>query len=343
MIRDATKVCYWCLVQLQIRGEEYSPKQTKALANFVPPTGGFAPRGSSFRATGVPQWVSLQQLAIDVQTLASQIPSDTTAIVGVARSGIVPASMVALLLHLPLLSIRQTKGDVIDIGNGWRLGGQDHVSDRGKVVIVDDTVMTGNSLRATADLVRKEFSEATTAAIYVNPLAKAKPDVYVRDLGWPHLLEWNLFNSVLSPNMACDFDGILCRDCPRGSDDDGLKYIEFIRNAVPLYVPRKVPIPLVVTARLERYRSETMAWLERHRIKVDRLVMHPAATLAERNRDDIAAYKANHFAEWASTHIPRPAPIAFIESENWQAKRIAELTNRMVICPAAGEVYSGSS
>jgi len=328
-------VCQWCLLERTEKRRTPLPSR-KASSS---PTRGFRNRGSSFRETGEPQWVSLQQLAHDVQLLASQVPDDVRVIVGVARSGITPASILASLLHLPMLSIRQTKNDIVEIGNGWRLGGNHHINPNGRALIVDDTVMTGNSLKAIARLVNNRFQNSLTAAVYVNPLAKKKPDLWVHDLGWPHLLEWNLFNSVLSPNMACDFDGILCRDCPPGSDDDGPRYIDFINNAKPLYVPRKVPIPMIVTARLEKYREPTMAWLKRHGIHTYNLVMHPATTLAERRRDDIAAYKAKHYQAWASRHVARPAPIGFIESEDAQARRIGGITGLMAICPATGGVY----
>lgn len=294
---------------------------------------------SPFSARGVPAWVSLAQYTRDIHHLASMVPADVKTIVGVARSGITPAAIIASLLHLPLLSIRQTKNDIVEVGNGWRLGGNQHIVRGGNALVVDDTVMTGNSLRAIESLVAKHFPGSQTCAVYVNPLAHRKPDFWSRDLGWPHLLEWNIFNSVLSPNIAVDFDGILCHDCPPGSDDDGPRYLDFIRNARPKYIARKVPIPMIVTARIEKYREETLAWLRRHGMHTYNLVMHPAATLTERRRDDIAAFKASHYLDWAKRHRPRPAPIIFIESEDWQARRIAEISKLMTICPDSGGVY----
>jgi hypothetical protein len=140
--------------------------------------------------------------------------------------------------------------------------------------------------------------------------------------------------------MATDFDGILCRDCRHNEDDDGEKYLNFIRTAEPKYVIRKTEIPLIVTARIERYRSETMEWLHRHKMNVRRLVMHPAATLQERDRDNIAAYKAREFAKWAGTHrLQGPPPVGFIESDDRQAKQIAAISGKMVICPLSAKVY----
>lgn len=295
---------------------------------------------SAFRAQGVPRFVSSAQMQEDIKTLVSMVPSNITAIAGVARSGLSVATMVSMYLHLPMLTIRQNSNDVQQTGNGWRLGGRQHVEPKTQsILIIDDTVMTGNSLRAVQPLIEKQFGNAMTAAVYVNPLAVKKPDIHAVDLPWPHLLEWNLFNSVLSPNMATDFDGILCRDCPRGSDDDGPKYLDFIENAQPLYVSRKATIPLIVTARIEKYRPQTNAWLARWGIKCKQLVMHPAKTLRERQKDNIAAYKARHFIAWAKIHRASPPPLGFIESEDQQAKEIARISKLMVICPSTARVY----
>lgn len=343
IINEKDELCDRCLLRQAVTGRPTSSAPQVITKSLI--TGSrtvVKQKGSPFTATGEPQWVSVQQLATDAATLAQMLPSDVRAIVGVARSGMTPAAMVATILHLPLLAIRQTKHDVIDVGNGWRIGsGSDHVETMvgSKVAIIDDTVMTGNSFKDIRDIVAEKFPNNITCALYVNPLARMKPDVWVHDLGWPHLLEWNLFNSILSPNAACDFDGILCDDCPHGSDDDGPRYLEFINNARPKYLARRTAIPLIVTARIEKYRAATEAWLARWGIRFHRLVMHPAATLAERNRDDIAAYKAKHFAAWSAGHKPHPAPLLFIESEDWQANRIGEITGLMSVCPASENVY----
>ena len=296
---------------------------------------------TAFRKTGTPQFITTARLQQDTQLLASLLPADVSAIAGIARSGISVAAMVAMLLHLPLLTVRQNTGDVIETGNGWRLGGQANVSpDRRKVAVIDDTCMTGNSLTAVEHILRKEFNSHVTATVYTNPLATHKPDIWAQELGWPHLLEWNLFNSVLSPNTACDFDGILCYDCPVDCDDDGEKYSHWMAEVRPLYVPRKTPIPLIVTARIERYRDITMKWLDKHNIKVDKLVMHPAKTLAERNSHDIAAFKARVFGTWKKKHtVVGPPPVIFVESDDRQAIRIARLAGGLVVCPATAGVY----
>ncbi|WP_231743663.1 phosphoribosyltransferase [Stieleria neptunia] len=305
-----------------------------------PQFGPHQPPGHAFAPKADARFVTARDFQQDILRLAGMVPNDIGLIVGVARSGMSVASMLAMYLHLPMAAIRQTQGDVVHVGNGWRLNESKHAIKKTRALVVDDTVMTGNSLKAIRPVMDREFPEATTAAVYVNPSANVKPDIHVVDLPWPHLLEWNLFNSVMSPNTACDFDGILCRDCSPEQDDDGERYLDFIRNAKPLYVPRKEPVPLIVTARIAKYRKPTEAWLRRHGMRWYKLVMHPAKTLAERNRDDIAAYKARHYSEWLETHTPNPAPAMFIESDDRQARAIARNAKRLVVCPSTAGVYT---
>ncbi len=293
---------------------------------------------SPFRtSSGVPRFISSSQLMEDARQLAAMLPADASTIIGVARSGLPVATMVSMLLHRPLWILRQSTRDLVPAGHGWRLTGSTEAS--GPAVVIDDTVMTGNSLKQVMPIVRREHPNALFAAVYVNPAARVKPDVWVRDLAWPHLLEWNLFNSVLSPHMAVDFDGILCGDCPVEDDDDGERYLEFLRTAKPRYLTRKVPLGLVVTARLEKYRPQTEEWLARHGVQVKSLVMGPWQTKAERSKANVAAYKAEHFAKFLKqTHAIKPP--MFVESDERQAAEIAKLSGGLVVCPAAGRCFT---
>lgn len=285
--------------------------------------------------SGTPEFVSLATLSRDVRRLATLIPPDTSCIVGVARSGVAAAATVAMLLHLPLWICRQSRGDLVESGSGWRLTG--NTGGKGPAVVIDDTVMTGNSFKHVMPIVWQKFPRAISAALYVNPHARLRPDIYSRELPHPHLLEWNLFNSIFSPHLATDFDGILCEDCPREDDDDGPRYASFLQKARPLYPQRRVRIPLIVTARLERWRGLTEQWLAQHGMSCDKLIMGPWKNNAARARADIGAWKGGHFRTFAARRH-RHGPF-FAESEPAQAKRIAEVSGRIVICPAAGRCY----
>jgi orotate phosphoribosyltransferase len=287
-------------------------------------------------AAETPQFISASQLMEDAKALAARLPADTSMIIGVARSGLPVATMVSMLLHRPLWIVRQSFRDIVPAGNGWRLTGS--IESSGPPVVIDDTVMTGNSLKQLMPIVRKSHPNALFSAVYVNPASRVKPDLWVRDLPWPHLLEWNLFNSVLSPHMAVDFDGILCDDCPPADDDDGERYLRFLKDTPPRYVMRRVPIGLVVTARLEKYRRETEEWLARYGVQVKKLVMGPWETKVERSGASISEFKAQHFAEFLrQPHSIKPP--MFVESDARQAEQIAKLSGGLVVCPAAGRCF----
>lgn len=290
----------------------------------------------SYVNLGTPEFVTLERLQTDIRILASKIPPETSRIIGVARSGVGVAATVAMLLHLPLSIVRQSAGDLIDGGNGWRLTG--NTGGKGPPVVIDDTVMTGNSFKHVMPIVWQEFPGAISAAVYVNPFARIRPNIYVRELPHPHLLEWNVFNSVFGPNIAVDFDGILCADCAPQDDDDGEQYRGFLLTATPKYMIRKNRVPLIVTARLERWRAETEQWLAAHGIAADRIIMGPWANNAERAKADIGAWKGGHFIDFMNRRRGIKPPL-FIESDERQAKRIAQVSGGVVICPVAGRCF----
>jgi len=287
------------------------------------------------------RWVSTQELCAAAIELCKMMPPETKAIVGVARSGMTPAAIAAKMLHVPLLSLSQGKQEVVECGNGFRLAGGKHKDSPldEMVVIVDDTVMTGHSMQMSIDIAEEIYPHFLTAACFVYPEAQCKPDMFVQELPAPHLLEWNVFNSAFLRCMALDFDGILCENPESWQDDDGDQYKDFIRKAKPKYLPKRESIPLIVTARVEKYRHETMKWLERHGVKVDNLVMHPASSTAERELDCISSFKARNFKKWHELSGWGIMDRVFVESEPWQAKEISELSGLSVVCPASGAVF----
>lgn len=285
----------------------------------------------------MPDYLTVEQLGRDTLSLIPRLPSDITSVVGVSRSGLTPATLLAMMLHVPLTIVRHHQGDWIPGGNGWRLN-EGVPKQPGKILVVDDTTMTGNSLRRTKHLIEKMPGEKIYAAVYVNPAAIAKPDIWAMDLPWPHLLEWNLFNSVLLDSFALDFDGILCHDCPLGDDDDGPRYERFLAEAKPLYLVRKRPIKLIVTARLEKYRPQTLSWMQKWGIRANKLVMGPWSK-SQRTFTSVVEFKAAEFRKFMQSNPGGIRPKMFIESDPAQAERIAKLAGGLVVCPTSRRCY----
>jgi hypothetical protein len=132
--------------------------------------------------------------------------------------------------------------------------------------------------------------------------------------------------------VACDFDGILCEDPPPGIDEvaDPAGYAAWLADARPLLLPRKNPVPLVVTFRRECHREATLAWCARWGVRVGQLVMHPSPEPLR--AFDAAAHKGAAFRESGCA--------LFVESDPAQAQAIARVAGKPVACPRAGRVFT---
>lgn len=282
------------------------------------------------------QFVTTAELVADALRLAAELPaSDFDGIVGVARSGLIPAAVIATHYHLPLWVVSPMTGRVNAIGSGYRLGDSGRPPD-GRLLIVDDTACGGNTMRKVLDVLAKILPAHNlyTAAAYATSDAATELDAVACVYPKPHFLEWNFANSHFAKDTAFDMDGIICVD-PHCYDTDPA-YKNHLAHAAPLYLPRKWPA-IIVTARCERYRGETLDWLERHRVTCRELVMWPGDPEARwATPEAVAQWKAD-----VLKRLRRTGNIHFYaESDPRQAAIIAESAKMPVICPAAGRVFN---
>jgi len=277
-------------------------------------------------------FIHTEKMVEATKLLASLVPPDTDAIMGVARSGLIAASQLACDLHLPLMSVSPSAG-VIDMGSGARF--KEQVENPKKIWVIDDTIFRGTTYKKVMPILISEFPRTAfiKSAVYSTPQSKHLVDYFACELAEPHYLEWNFFNSGPGERAAYDMDGVLCRDIAAEDDDDGPRYINALKNAIPRYLPRRSPISMIVTARLERYRSITEEWLEKYGVRCDKLIMGSWKSLAERNKPNtVATYKSDIYKQSKEQ--------LFVESCPIQAKEIARQTGKKVLCPDAGRVFS---
>ena len=287
---------------------------TKAIG--VKPCGGCQKRRAKLNnLTATPAYrnarlIPTAELIGDAIKLAEQVPPEVDGVCGIPRSGMIPASVIAAHLHLPLYTYH--KGQVKNVGKGSRLSSTDGQN----LLFVDDTTMMGNTLK------KLESVKGLKASVYVNPHSPRKPDLYTKELEPPHLLEWNLFNSGYCKNMAFDLDGVICHDQP--------PQLWGKKVERPRYLPRRSPVT-IITARLERDRLVTESWLKDYGVIVEKLVMFQGTEADRLKPLAISKYKAEAFKgsgkDW------------YVESDSRQAREIAELTGAWVICTENGEVY----
>lgn len=272
-------------------------------------------------------------LAYDIKRNIDKIPNDIDLIVGVPRSGIIPAYMLGLFLNKQVCSLPEfLSGMFGENGMTRKINIAKNIK---RVLIVDDTVNSGGSIQKVkervADLSNKY--EIKYMAVYgTNQGAYDHVDIVLNILPQPRMFQWNYLNHVFLSAAAFDIDGVLCVDPTPEENDDGEKYEHFILNAKPLYIP-KYKVGAIVTSRLAKYRPQTEKWLHDHGIEYDELYMLENMTAEERRRRGVhAKHKAKIYSEHKELAF-------FIESDINQAKEIAKLTNKRVFCATNDTLY----
>ena len=250
-------------------------------------------------------------------------------VLGIPRSGMLPASMIAMWLNLPLYYLDEN--DNLKVLSGATDFGGVRMKDfqdckEGRILIVDDTMYAGTAMK---NIKNRLLEDVYFATVYFKPDCEHKPDFFAKELSPPHLLEWNLFNCTYIEKALLDFDGIFSPNIPVPICEDDEKYVKFIKDVKPF--PHRIPKTYcagIVTGRLEKYRDITEEWLKRHGIDYGFLKMFPTEREQERNKnhvEEVSSFKAKIFSE-SDAHF-------FIESEIAEAIRIRQKSGKLVICP----------
>jgi uncharacterized HAD superfamily protein len=252
------------------------------------------------------------------------LPRDFDLIIGIPRSGMLPANLLALYLNKPFTDLHSFLNGHI-YSSGERSKFFDNKENK-KVLVVDDSVSSGAALIKCRELL-KDFEskyDISYCAIYVVPSKEKMVDYYFELVPTPRYFQWNILNHIILEKSCFDIDGVLCPDPTDEQNDDGPKYIDFILNAPPLYVPGS-KIGTVVTSRLEKFRPQTEEWLAKNNIRYKKLVMMNLPNKEARVRaGNHGSFKAE---EYKSSEYD-----LFFESNLGQALEINRITKKPVLC-----------
>jgi orotate phosphoribosyltransferase len=259
-------------------------------------------------------------------------------IVHLPRSGTAPAGMIATYLPAPLASVDEYCAGIVS-------DRKCPAFDRNRVILVDDCINQGKQASEAIARIKgaNPKAEVTLLAIYDSARAGRMRQfqhpivTLARHESTEHqdyLYPYYIWKSPRIAHCAVDFDGVLCRDATREEDDDGPNYLGFLADVEPKFLPMGYEIGAIVTARCEKYRVQTEAWLTRHGVKYSALHMGPWSGKAERDGGSKAA-------KWkAEIYSRMDANISlFIESSASQAREIAALSGRPVFCVETMELH----
>lgn len=252
------------------------------------------------------------------------LPRDFDLIVGIPRSGMLPANLLALYLNKPYTDIHSFKN-----GHIYKAGERGQFFDSKdfkKILIVDDSIASGSAMTKSKELL-KEIDPGfvlSFCAIFIIPGKEQMVDYFFEIVPLPRYFQWNIFNHTSLDKACFDIDGVLCVDPLSEQNDDSVKYTDFILNATPLYIPGS-RIGTLVTSRLEKYRKETEHWLEKNNVKYNKLVMLDLPDMKARQKAN------NHARHKADTYKDSEYNL-FFESSLSQALEINRITGKPVFC-----------
>lgn len=248
-------------------------------------------------------------------------------VVGIPRSGMVPASILATALGLPLVDLH-TFCD----GYEWGISGHHRpIGSVTRVLLVDDASGYGRTMSAAVERLASERPDTVvmTCAVYADPEAAPRFALAMEPLPKPRLFQWNWWRSGKLAHCCLDVDGVICRD-PTGEEKrDPAAYRQFIASTPLLYKPAK-RVGAFVTGRSSKYRAETEAYFQRHGIAYGALAM--------REGDRLTKTVEAH-AEHKAAFYRKSDAVLFIESDARQAEMIARLARKPALCIQTGKLW----
>jgi uncharacterized HAD superfamily protein len=287
------------------------------------------------------KYITLSDLSNTIRNNIWKIPRDIDFIIGVPRSGMIAASIISSYLNVPLIDVNSFVYGLKPYGgNRLKYFGSNHKK-KNKVLVIDDTVFAGTSMNYTREKL-KNINDLTFVymCVYLEGIGEKSVDLYLEDLRQYTnnftsvvIYEWNIFqhNEKHMINCLYDIDGVLCVDPPDERKEN--EYIEYIKNAKPLFIPR-TKIGGIITFRLEKNRDITEKWLHDNGISYNELIMFDAMSWDERNNKNIPPekYKADFYKQNNNYKL-------FVESNDYQAKRISEISGKPVYCVETNKLY----
>lgn len=249
---------------------------------------------------------------------------DIGLVVGIPRSGMLPATYISLVLNKPLTDINSFL-DNKTIGSGNRF--KNLQIENKNVLVVDDSISTGSAIKEVKEKLKEKESNWNIKylTIYSRKKSSNLIDLYFEEIEGDRIFEWNLFQHANILKRSCiDIDGVLCRDPKPEENDDGEKYRNFLLNAEPKFIPQ-VKIKTIISCRLEKYRKETVEWLSKHNIQYDNLIMLDLP-------DKQSRIKWGKYGEYKGEEYKKSEYVLFVESSLKEAKKIKEITGKTVFC-----------
>lgn len=262
-------------------------------------------------------------------------------VIGVPRSGMVPAGIISEYLNIGLCSLNEFLEHQLEsfLNHGKRFLNNIN-SEKKRILVVEDTCFSGHSLMETKNKLEqfKDKYEFVFMSVYLEgKCAYYFPDLYLRDIrndigffSGIVLYEWNILHHHYQENVIYDLDGVIVLDPPDERDTES--YVKYIYNPIPLFIPSTECELSICTYRLRIYYDITVKSLKKIGLKSPKIYMYNADKYEDRKTPPYE-YKSIVYCNDESKKL-------FVESDDFQARKIYEITKKPVYCVSTNKMYS---
>jgi orotate phosphoribosyltransferase len=252
---------------------------------------------------------SVRDLTEHVREWSERLPPEVDLVVGIPRSGLLVANLVALYRNIPMTDVEGLLAGRL-LSAGKRITPEQAVlsHDRPRqILVVDDSLWSGGQLGKVRDrIIAADLPHNVRyGAVYVVPESARLVDTFHSKVPIPRVFEWNILHHPLLGMSCVSFEALAGQ--PAHGD---------------LPPPRLQPtyrISHIVAMQPPEAEAGVQAWLQRHGIVYDQLVLVPPGDL---NSDAVISRKAEIYRTTRSW--------LYFESTSEAASRLALATRRPV-------------
>jgi len=243
------------------------------------------------------------------------------AVLGIPRSGVLPASIIGLFTGKPLVTLYDLENNVVNVSG--------YPKKVENVLLVDDSSVSGSSFNDYRTMLVNMGFNVVTLSVFVHRNGFKKVDKFLSLTGDRVLYEWSFLKSPRNYKIGFDLDGVICNDKDIVGVEDIDVYRKRIENAKPFLIPQ-YRIDYIITNRLEVFRNITVDWLKKYNVSYRHLIMWN-----ERWDNRKGKYGSNKV-----NNIKKLKLGLFIESNDNQARMINYHTNVPVLCISNMKLYN---
>ncbi|RDB44273.1 phosphoribosyltransferase [Halomonas sp. DQ26W] len=260
---------------------------------------------------------------------------DIDLVVGIPRSGMIPAYMIALGLNLHCTDIDHfVRGGQLKSGVTRKVSRSlETVWDAKKILLVDDSIFSGKSMKLARNSIPASFTgEIVELAIYSSIRGRNDIDLYLEYVSHPRIFEWNVFHHPILSRSCISIDrevASILREGEGHGKTDVVKSNDFS----PLSATY---VHSLVSVEGEENRSDIEAWLAERGISYENLVfldVRPGS--ASSSRFEAAIEKAFYYKTSKLEF--------FIEPDDNQALGIFKESGKPVYCSSSNIIYHASA